>query len=54
MHTGNIYFDDICMEIEAAKCSVVAILKGHLAEANDITLSNSDLIAHLSPCSTYR
>ena len=36
--TANIYFDDICMEIGAAKGSVVAILKGHLAEANDITL----------------
>ena len=54
VHTANIYFDDVCMQIGAAKCSVVAILKGHLGEANDITLSSGDLITHLSPCSTYR
>jgi len=51
---ANIYFDDICMEIGTDKCSVVAVLKSHLAEANDITLSSGDLIAHLSPCSAYR
>ena len=34
--TANIYFDDICMEIGVAKCSVVAILRGKLAEANVI------------------
>ena len=54
VHTTNISFDDIWMEIGAAKCSVVVILKSHLAEANDLTLSSGDLITHLSPCSTYR
>ena len=52
--TANIYFDDICMEIGAAKCSVLAILRGKLAEVNDITLSSGDLIAHLSPVSAYK
>ena len=42
VHTSNIYFNDICMDIGAAKCSVVAVLKGHLAEANDIGLSSGD------------
>jgi len=54
VHTANIYFDDIGMEIGAAKCSVVAIVKGHLAEVKDIVLSSGDLIAHLSPCGAYR
>ena len=52
VHAANIYFDDVCMEIGAAKCSVVAMLKGHLAEAKDLTLYSGDLITHLSPCST--
>jgi len=54
VHTANIYFDDICMDISATKCSVVAVLRGHLAEADDISLSSGDLIAHLSPAGTYK
>jgi len=42
------------MDIGAAKCSVVAALKGHLAEAKDIGLSSRDLICHLSPTDTYK
>ena len=42
------------METGTAKCSVVAILKGHLAEANVITLSSNDLIARLSPVGAYK
>jgi len=37
------------MDISAAKFSVLDVLKGHLAEANDIKLSSGDLICHLSP-----
>jgi len=32
----------------------VAILRGHLVEANDIALSNGDLIAHLSPVGAHK
>ena len=42
------------MEIGAAKCSVMAILKGHLTEANVITLSSNDLIAHLPLVGAYK
>ena len=42
------------MDIGAAKCSVVAVLKGHLEEANDIRLSSRDLISHLSPTDAYK
>ena len=52
--TSNIYFYYICKDIGAAKCNVVAVLKGHLAEANDIGLSSGDLICHLSPTDTYK
>ena len=45
MHTANIYFDSICMDIDVAKCNS----KGFLSEAIDIGLSNRDLIVHLSP-----
>ena len=42
------------MDIGTTKCSVVAVLKGHLAEANDIGLSSGELICHLSPTDTYK
>ena len=54
VHTSNIYFNDICMDIGAAKCSVVAVFKGHVAEAIDIGLSSGDLICHLSPTDIYK
>jgi len=41
------------MCIGAAKYSVVAVLKGHLTEANNIRLSSGDLLCHLSPTDTY-
>ena len=54
IHTVNIFFDDICMSIGAAKCNIVAVSKGHLVESDSVVLSSGDVIQSLSPTSFYK
>lgn len=49
IHSVNIFFDDICMSIGAAKCNIVAVSRGHLVDSDSVSLSSGDLIHYLSP-----
>jgi len=54
VHTVNIFFDDICMEIGADKCNIVSIYRVNLKQFNGIGFSRSNLIYHLSPVRVYK
>ena len=53
VHTVIIFFDDICLQISANKCNVVAMSRGHLTQFDGIVLSSGDLVQSLSPVNVY-
>jgi len=54
VHTVNIFFDDICMQIGANKCNVVSMNRGRLTHSDRVMLSSGDLIQSLSPDDVYK
>ena len=54
IRTVNIFFDEICMSIGAAKCNIVSVHKGHLVELDSVVLSSGDIIDALAPDGFYK
>ena len=54
VHTVNIFFDDICMELGASKCNIVVISRGRLVQSDGIVLSSGELIHYLSSAGVYK
>ena len=54
VHTVNIFFDGICMQIGVNKCNIVAMARGHLIQSDGIVLSSGDLIQSLFPVDVHK
>ena len=54
VHTVNIFFDDLCMQIGVNQCNIVAMGRGCFIQSDGIVLSSGDIIQYLSPVDVYK
>ena len=50
VHTVNIFFDDLCMQIGVDKCNIVAMASGHLIRSDGIVLSSGQSLSPVDVC----
>ena len=54
IYTTNVFFEDICMDIDTAKCSIVTVSRGQLVDTGNVPLPSGDSIQQLEVGEAYK